>query len=101
MSNPKATWPVVKFVLTAMGEGWTKKEARQLLDEIDPAHYTELMLRARRWNQEMSTRALDDLTTVIGKEHFNTITEMVQRAKIPSHIQERQKKERRIRKAAR
>lgn len=93
MANPKATWPVVRFVLTAMGEGWTKKDARGLLDEIPPERYTELLLRARHWNQEMESKALAELTTVIGKDSLSTIVDIVQSSKTPAHLLDKQRRE--------
>ena len=82
MANPKETWPVIRFIVAGTGLG--PKLAREMLAGIEEAHYSQLFLGARKWDQETNARASELLTEIVSSHSLETLVSATRRAQYPS-----------------
>jgi hypothetical protein len=84
--DPKDTWPVVKFIVAAVG--LKRDDARQYLDEIPAEKYPQLYLACRKWERDTEKMAADLFTEIIGSDvRSQVLTTAVERSRMPSHKQ--------------
>lgn len=84
--DAKDTWPVVKFIIAATG--LKRREARQAIEKIPQAKYSDLYLCARAWDRDAGMKATEQLREILGGDNLNVLAEATRRAMIASHMQE-------------
>jgi hypothetical protein len=80
--DPKATWPVVKFLIAATG--FRRREARALLDEIPREQYSKLFIEAMAWDRDTSGQASKTFRDILGSHPIEALDRVTERAQRPS-----------------